>query len=447
MRRQAARRSASFLAQLFGERKAKLFGSDTWPARPLLAHGPVDRLPDAFRSGDLSSFDRLAACIEQPISRGIEGLPSGYRGDAFFLGQKGKQQLYSTRSASASRLFQAGLNVWFYEFRTESIEPWVAEIAGELGIPNECIRLYAFAAPGGGANGTDPHWDGNDVIHIQISGRKTMRLAPNPFVDQPDIAGIARAPFSEDLVAEFPGELPRDAPTEWETVDLRPGTVLYFPRGYWHDTIASTDSFAVGIGLYWPTALDVVVPYLKTLLREKIEWRQPLFGALKDRQTRERSASRIAKLLGDLDLSDPEGVARRAIARGGGVESRFALESADLRFVGMFMDLTVRRNGSSAEVTLATHKGNQRIVFDAPIDLAPLIRWIGRRRSFSRTDLEAVFPRVERGEIDDVLKLFLRQGAIQFDPRSQLDSATRARSRSPRPSSKATGPSSRRRRR
>jgi 50S ribosomal protein L16 3-hydroxylase len=274
------RGKGAFVSSLFGPTKARAFQGPDWPERPIVHHGPTGRLPEVFRTGELSSFDRLAACIESPDARGVENQASGYQGDAVFFGKRGTQRGFSMRAASASRLFRAGLNIWFFEFRTASLEPWITEVAAEIGIPNSGIRLYAFAAPGGGDNGTDPHWDANEVMHIQLAGRKTMRLAPNKHVHHPDIAGIAGESFAEDLVGQMASGVPKGPPTSWQSVELRPGSALYFPRGYWHETTASTDSFAVGIGLYWPTPIDVVLPYLRTMLRCDREWRRPLSGAV-----------------------------------------------------------------------------------------------------------------------------------------------------------------------
>src|SRR4051812_3260625 len=133
------------LSALLGRKKARLFDSTAWPAYPIVHHGSLQRLPAPFRDGELSSFERLAALLEtaDPRSHGVSVPTSGFRGDVGFVGKRGSQHVCSLRAVSPARLHAAGLNIQL-DFRLDSLEPWLATLADELGIPNDAIRLYGF---------------------------------------------------------------------------------------------------------------------------------------------------------------------------------------------------------------------------------------------------------------------------------------------------------------
>jgi hypothetical protein len=405
------------LGQLFGRAKAGLFEAPAWPNHSIVHHGPMSRLPEIFRTGDVSSVERLAAAIEAPEARGLDNPATGYRGDAVFMGKRRSQRPFSVRSASASRLYRAGLNIMFHEFRLPSVESWLEELAAEIGIANHLIRLYGFAAPPGEDNGTDAHWDPNEVIHIQLRGRKRFRLAPNKHVVQPSIGGIARDSFSEDSVAEMRGHVPLEAPRRWHLVELRPGSVLYFPRGYWHETSTIDESFAIGLGLYWPTPLDVVLPYLKTLLRRDLAWRRPLFGMLKNGDARARHEAALASRFRDVGVDEAMAPVA-ALAMTGGPTHRLATDAERLHFVRMPMSLSAKRAEAGWLTTIRTLKGQDILELEVGARLLRVLKWIDSRRgSFTIADLRSRFPDVDGDEHREILRVLISVAAVQIDAR------------------------------
>ena len=92
----------------------------------------------------------------------------------------------------------------------------------------------------------------------------------------------AKAPVlvSDDLVAQ-----------------MKPGSVLFIPRGTWHRTTAAQDSFAISIGIRPPSVLESFLEQLRYLLLQDPEWRRPLYGAHGSGSQRQQALERARKVL------------------------------------------------------------------------------------------------------------------------------------------------------
>lgn len=86
------------------------------------------------------------------------------------------------------------------------------------------------------------HCDRTDVIVLQIFGKRRWRLQPNGNPPQ-GLYTLVRTPARrrKGWSAAFSGQSP--------IVELRPGSALYVPRGWWHETQSVGSSFALVITL------------------------------------------------------------------------------------------------------------------------------------------------------------------------------------------------------
>ncbi|MDP1740935.1 cupin domain-containing protein [Polaromonas sp.] len=115
-----------------------------------------------------------------------------------------------------------------------------------------------------GVGGFGVHYDAHDVFILQVQGSKRWKIhpptTPHPLFDMKrhDRDGPALAPYFDLL--------------------LRPGEVLYIPRGHWHCASAETGtSMHLTVGVNAPTGID----FLKWLADELVDdesWRRPLFA-------------------------------------------------------------------------------------------------------------------------------------------------------------------------
>ena len=89
--------------------------------------------------------------------------------------------------------------------------------------------------------GVHTHYDVNDNIVIQMAGRKRWRLAPNRHVANPTVVYRLGERPTPAHRAEAPNGLPSDVPKDVVTHELSPGSVMFVPRGYWHDCETTDD--------------------------------------------------------------------------------------------------------------------------------------------------------------------------------------------------------------
>lgn len=161
------------------------------------------------------------------------------------------------------------------------------------------INVYASWT---GTEGFGTHWDDHDVIVMQLEGAKRWR-----------IFGPTRVlPMHRDV--EFDAGAPPTEPIA-ELV-LRPGDLLYLPRGWWHAVSADQGlhSMHITCGLQTHTGADLI-GWLSEILRTHTEIR----ADLPTHDTHEEKAAyldQLRKLVTD-ELRDPSLIDRYAAARDG----------------------------------------------------------------------------------------------------------------------------------
>ncbi|HUQ95875.1 MAG TPA: cupin domain-containing protein [Bryobacteraceae bacterium] len=98
--------------------------------------------------------------------------------------------------------------------------------------------------------GFDLHWDGHDVLILQISGRKHWKVYP----------ATREFPVQGDPKKENPPDTPL-----WEGM-LEDGDVLYIPRGWWHVAVPLDEpTLHLTVGIHRATGLDFFSWYANRL--------------------------------------------------------------------------------------------------------------------------------------------------------------------------------------
>jgi 50S ribosomal protein L16 3-hydroxylase len=168
----------------------------------------------------------------------------------------------------ALRLFEAGMTLYFHLEQTHpKMRAWRDTIAVELGVPPNG-RISIFAARKSGA--TSNHFDANHNFTLQLFGAKQWRVAANRFVINPTnnwVPGQSKG--------DFPARIPRSA----RRLEMTPGSVLYLPPGYFHETLATTDSVSLNVSFRPPTWADWICNALRARLMEDPRWRASAYGA------------------------------------------------------------------------------------------------------------------------------------------------------------------------
>ncbi len=166
----------------------------------------------------------------------------------------GPDSFRSTASPRAALDFlAAGYNL--YITRVEESVPEAKraldEVARDLGVAGWQVHIEAFAGRAGGVSSR--HYDHDINFQIMLSGEKEWLLEENRNIRNP----LASFHPTRDRRGEWTGmmeeayadstEIPRAFAAGAQLVRAVPGTALFLPRSYWHETRSLTDTWSVNI--------------------------------------------------------------------------------------------------------------------------------------------------------------------------------------------------------
>ncbi len=277
---------SEILKAMLGPEAFEEFFSDYWPDRIFVTHGDRARLPDPFLDQELNEFDALSR---------------RYKGVVSFFGDARSGHMVPVEGIEAAAPYRCGLSVYLTDVGPyfPDIERMVRKLEFELGLNEGCARAGVFASPTSG--GISCHYDSVDVFSIQLRGTKTFELAPVTELRHPwGFQYITGNRPIDDLYPQATEGFPDWEKVEFQTVEMRPGSVLYMPRGHWHRTEAAGDSIAVSIGMEPPSAAECVLEQLRLLLLQDPAWRKPLYGAWGAGAMRDAAIQRATELMAEL---------------------------------------------------------------------------------------------------------------------------------------------------
>lgn len=178
-------------------------------------------------------------------------------------------------ATDARKLFANGMGLLFNEVQT--ISPLLSEklemIRRDLGLSALTIgRCLVYATPDG--KGTAPHFDQNINFVLQIHGTKKWWIAPNNDVINPLTRHTMGMDPDPEMMSYLEKPLPESMPENAECIELKPGSLLFVPRGYWHSTEAHGDALALNFTFTAPTWVDLLTAALRGRLALSPEWRE-----------------------------------------------------------------------------------------------------------------------------------------------------------------------------
>ena len=371
-------------AEFLGE-----FLSEYWPGRIYVARGELERLPQALLHEELNDF---------------ESLSRRYKGVVSFFGDAKSGHMVPVEGIEAGAPYRCGLSVYLTDVAPyfPEVDRMIRDLESELGINEGCARAGVFASPTSG--GISCHYDSVDVISVQLRGTKKFDVAPVAGLSNP--WGFQFIPGSrpiDDLYPQAGDGFPDWENSEFQTVEMTPGTVLYMPRGTWHRTEAQGDSIAVSIGMEAPSAAECVLEQLRLLLLQDPAWRKPLYGAWGAGSMRAAAMEKGAELIAALpDLAaslDPEYLATPKLSE----QQRIAqvmVRSRVQRTPNSWLILTdPPADSTEVDSLLVQIEINDRSLkriateIEMPDRCAPILRWIDEQQgSFQVSDVVAKFP-------------------------------------------------------
>ena len=152
--------------------------------------------------------------------------------------------------SNAAQFQDIGATLYFVNVPLPALTDSLADF---LGAPRRKVLASLFFTPAGG--GAVPHFDKNENFTIQLTGAKRWQVGETPMVPRaPDSYTLGSSvimPALAPLLAEA------QRPPE-RTVDLKPGTLLYVPRGTVHHTGAGEPSWSLNLSYCPAMWLDLL---------------------------------------------------------------------------------------------------------------------------------------------------------------------------------------------
>ncbi len=286
----------------------------------------------------------------------------------------------------------------------ETLDPGIAEVAGALamvagGAPT-CNAYCSWNAQPGFAS----HFDIDDVWALHLEGRKTWRVYEGRFEHPMGIPGFQCESLTPEQREQAKGKVLMEAP-------MKPGDVLYIPKGQYHDALASSEAT---LHLSFSVAQVTGHDFMRQLLEDLPE--EPVFREdlphFDDIEALEAHLGRLADRLHEI-ITLPETATRLSrYQRQSAVQNHpatFALparEQAALYRVRSLGAKLVRRGGGWL---LITGSGQESLSADE----AEVARWVLGRDCFNAGTLAQTFDDHDAAALAPVVEKLIGAGLVQ----------------------------------
>jgi 50S ribosomal protein L16 3-hydroxylase len=326
----------------------------------------------------------------------------------------------------AVRFFAMGLTLQMGDLHedVEEIAALTRALAHEVGVPRASIAARGLFSPPNTRTAYGWHFDCFDNIVVQLVGTKKWRLAKNVDVQWPvssghpaspaqgsDVGCISHSDLAFKALPLYPQHpsafsyFPRqwnphtfDRPTE---IEMRPGSVLFSPRGLWHSTgaVGSEGSIALAFEFTPLPWYNVIAAALIGNLIRDPGWRRPAIGLVSPGVERGIALDSLHELLTDLRERLRDWTAEKCVEdlywtlvhRG---PERVQREER-LYILNSRAKMTLSRSGVSRWL-LRVRDAKSRHVMELDQQFLPLLTWImeTRTRPFSLACAMAAVPHV-----------------------------------------------------
>ena len=175
----------------------------------------------------------------------------------------------------AIHYFNQGMALLFNDVNTISpvLETWLNQMKSDLGISSRSFaRCLVYAIPD--RKGTAAHFDQNINFVLQIHGTKKWTLANNNSVMNPMDRYTMGLPVDPEMMSYLDSPMAETMPEETFSFELKPGSLLFVPRGVWHATHADGDALSLNFTFTAPAWMDLFLGALRSRLILSNEWRE-----------------------------------------------------------------------------------------------------------------------------------------------------------------------------
>ena len=299
------------------------FAEHSWPHSVTVAHGPLERLPG------LSGLASLAPELFQTYRRDVR---------LKFPGPQGTHLDVAVPPSQAGSLYSTGMTALFYGLQDHvpALSDYCHAMNGVLGLhPNSCGVAAHLSRVG---RGFPMHFDGYEVLTLQLRGRKRWWVGATPVVPGASVGHVFGTPVAPELLRYWPEGNKLDASFQpsLDQIDLVPGSVLFVPRGHIHKTEALDDeeSFSISFGWKLQNWASVIAERVRERLIRREHWRAPAAGGFSapdrasSQRAREHLAAHLPRWIEDVGAFTPDDVCGRTVVRPNDVDQAIALLSS-----------------------------------------------------------------------------------------------------------------------
>lgn len=353
-----------------------------------------------------------AATLDSVLGRRgwtVEDLLAGRRKNvtAWMNALDGRHLTAEVPPSIAGRLYDAGTTLYLLE--VEGLDAVSAAVAADLRVPVGNVVSGVFANQPGAY--TPVHFDPVDTITVQLRGSKRWWIAPPP-TPSPTVAWAVQDRSADPELWRYAHDpLPDRRSPEAEEYLLTPGSVLYVPRGWWHETSSDEESVSLHVHHIHLPWVDAVLDAVRGRLLRDARWRA---GALTmwDPDRADETAGTAETLLDDL-ASVTRSLVPADLLPGGGrtaTTGRYVRRAVTgIAFLGTGAD-------GDQEVTVsAIEPGAERrsTIAIGPDQEAALRRLLTEEKPFTATDLAADVPHLTVDRADQLLALLTDLGFLR----------------------------------
>lgn len=254
----------------------------------------------------------------------------------------------------------------------------------------------------GGVQAFDSHYDDHEVFAFQIAGEKTWRIYEGR-LDNP-VGQPPAGPNAQRVHDQAKGKVLFER-------RMKPGEVMYLPRGQYHDALADTAaSLHVTFSVQPMNGVAIVGLLEKEAMRESL-FRDDLpapRGAAGEAALRKRLDELAGKLAAL--MRDPAFAARVTEAQRTRRQPRgeFALpeRSRGERYAVASANVRLGRNEQGVLITDGARG------FPVPSDLVPFAQWMLGAADFARAEAEAEFRWIEPARLGEFLAQLAKAGVV-----------------------------------
>lgn len=344
----------------------------------------------------------------------------GYRGRVTFGNARTGSRTVAVEHIGAEMLHRMGLSLYLPELEQAipELRELLSAMEAAVGAPPGTARIGAFIAPA--ENGVTPHFDAEEVFSIQLIGEKRFFIGKATEIEQPVGAQFNPGDVTfDDLYPQAANGFPDFDAAELTTVDLKPGSVIFMPRGTWHRTETSGDSLSVSIILRPPPAMDSVLELIRLRMLKDPAWRRPLHGAWGRPEQQADAAQQLRqlvdgfdRLVDDVDLADLLPLPLKE-------PERLSLLNPNSRFQPRpEATLAIKQTGGKSRATVKARDQQGRELemsqMEVPTQVVPIFQWLRKAdTAFSAKQLGEQFSNLPMDQHLKILSALVRGGYLK----------------------------------